>query len=358
MNFNSGNYNPALTQYKEVAEKFPETPEAQTAMMGIKNCYIELNNVDGYFDYTKQSGTGTNVRATEQDSLTFMAAERLYMAGDKNAAAQLNRYLQQFPDGSFTLSAHFYLAELLYKDEKFADANKHYTFVASQPENIFSEQAVSRAAELTLNAGNHAAALELCNRLEAMASNKWNILRANTGQMRCYFAMEDYNNALIAAGKIKKSETASDAIKREASFVEGKSNYMTGKFDKALEGLRTTATDVNFEQGAEAKYLVAEILFKQKNMQKSEAEIVDFIDKNTPHQYWLGKAFILLADIYLSRNDEFQAKHTLKSLVENYNNTTDGITAEASKKLSVIENNEKQEQQNAIDSSFQMKIKQ
>ena len=183
-------------------------------------------------------------------------------------------------------------------------------------------------------------------------------MRANTGQMRCYFAMKDYNNALIAAGKIKKSETASEAVKREAGFVEGKSYYMTGKPDKALDGLKATAADVNFEQGAEAKYLVAEILFKQKNIQKSEAEIIDFIDKNTPHQFWLGKAFILLADIYLSRNDEFQAKHTLKSLVENYTNSTDGIIDEASKKLAVIESKEKKEQQNAIDSSFQMKIKQ
>lgn len=357
MNFNSGNYNPALAQYKEVAEKFPGTPEAQTAMMGIKNCYIELNNVDGYFNYTKQSGSGVTVRATEQDSLSFMAAERLYMAGDKNAVAQLNRYLQQFPDGSFILNARFYLAEALYKEGKFSDANKHYIFVASQPQNIFTEQAISRSAELTLNAGDYTAALDLCNRLEAMASNKWNVLRANTGQMRCYFILEDYNNALIAAAKIRKSETASEAVKREAGFVEGKSWYMTGALDKALEGLKAPAADVNFEQGAEAKYLIAEILFKQKNIQKSEAEIIDFIDKNTPHQYWLGKSFILLADIYLSRNDEFQAKHTLKSLVENYNNTTDGIIGEASKKLSVIENKEKLEQQNAIDNSFQMKIK-
>jgi TolA-binding protein len=358
MNFNNEKYEQALAQYKEVAEKFPETTEAQTAFLGIKNCYIEMNNVEGYFNYTKQLGNNTIIRASEQDSLTFMAAERMYMAGDKNTAAQLNRYLQQYPDGSFGLNAHFYLAETLYKDGKFTDANTHYTFVANQPENIFSEQAVSRAAELTLNAGNHAAALDLCNRLEAMASNKWNTMRANTGQMRCYFALKDYNNALIAAGKIKKSETASEAVKREAGFVEGKSFYMTGKIDKALEGLKATATDVNFEQGAEAKYLVAEILFKQKNIQKSEAEIIDFIDKNTPHQFWLGKAFILLADIYIERNDDFQAKHTLKSLVENYNTTTDGIIEEASKKLSVIEKNEKQEQQNAIDSSFQMKIKQ
>jgi tetratricopeptide (TPR) repeat protein len=190
-----------------------------------------------------------------------------------------------------------------------------------------------------------------------MASNKWNTLRANTGQMRCNLKLGDYDNALIAATKIKKSETANDAIKREANYTEGKSYYMTGKPDKALEGLKIAAADVKYEQGAEAKYLVSEIYFKQKNIQKSEAEILDFIDKNTPYQYWLGKAFILLADIYLSRNDEFQAKHTLKSLVENYNVDDDGIKAEASKKLAVIENKEKTDQQNAIDSSYQMKIK-
>lgn len=357
ISYNSGSYDKALTQYKEVAENFPETPEAQAALLGVKNCYIELNNVDGYFTYLNQSGSGVSVTVSEQDSLTFMSAERLYMAGDKNAATQLNRYIQQYPQGSSVLTAHFYLAELLYKEGKYSDANSHYTFVASQPENVFSEQAVSKAAELTLNAGNYEEALILCNRLEAMASNKWNTLRANTGQMRCNLKLGDYENALVAATKIKKSETANEELKREASYTEGKSYYMTGKPDNAVDGLKVAAADVKYEQGAEAKYLLAEIYFKQKNIQKSEAEILDFIDKNTPHQFWLGKSFILLADIYLSRNDEFQAKHTLKSLVENYNVEDDGIITEASQKLSVIENKEKTDQQNAIDNSYQMKIK-
>src|SRR5690606_883799 len=87
-------------------------------------------------------------------------------------------------------------------------------------------------------------------------------------------------------------------------------------------------------------------------------EITDFISKNTPYQYWLGKSFLLLADIYLSQNDQFQAKHTLKSLYENYNDENDGIKAEAAEKLLVIENAEKSEQQKAIDSSFQIKINQ
>ena len=71
----------------------------------------------------------------------------------------------------------------------------------------------------------------------------------------------------------------------------------------------------------------------------------------------IGKSFLLLADIYVSKDDQFQAKHTLKSLYENYNDDNDGIKDEAAKKLIVIENEEKSEQQKAIDSSFQIKIK-
>jgi hypothetical protein len=44
-------------------------------------------------------------------------------------------------------------------------------------------------------------------------------------------------------------------------------------------------------------------------------------------------------------------------LIENYNSETDGIKADAAKKLLVIENEEKALQQQAIDSSFQIKIK-
>ncbi len=357
INYNNGDFNKALTQYKEVTEKFPETPESQAALMGIKNCYIELNNVEAYFDYAKQTGTSINVSASEQDSLTFLAAERLYMSGDKGASVQLEKYLKQFPNGGFAVNSHFYLAELLYNEGKYSDANTHYSFVANQPENIFSEQALSKAAELTLNAGSYTEALELCNRLEQIASGKWNILRANFGQMRCYLVLNNYENALLAAGKVKKSEVANEAMIREANYTEGKSYYILNNYAKALEGLKLVATDVKYEQGAESKYLVAEIYYHQKELQKSEDEIIDFISKNTPYQYWLGKSFLLLADIYVSKGDEFQAKHTLKSLYENYNDDNDGIKAEAANKLLVIENKEKSEQQEAIDSSFQIKIK-
>ena len=356
INFNNGEFNQALTYYKQVAENFSGTPEAQAALLGIKNSYVEMNNVDGYFAYTRTLGGGVNVTTSEQDSLTYMAAERLYMSGDAQASVQLQRYLQQFPNGSFATNANFYLAEILYKEGSFSQANEHYTFVARQPNNIFSEQALSRASELTFNAGDYENALEFFNRLEKIAGSKWNLLKAYTGQMRCNFQLKRYNEAILASGKVKNSDVANEAWIREANFISGKSNYLAGNQNAALESLKSVATDTKLEQGAEAKFFVADILYKQNQKQQAEEEIMDFISKGTPFQFWLGKAFLLLSDIYLDKGDDFQAKHTLRSVVENYGADNDGVKAEAARKLAEIEGREQTDQQRAKDSSFQLKI--
>ncbi len=356
INYNNGNYDQALRQYKEVVENFQGTEEAQAALLGIKNCYVEMNKVDEYFTYANQTGSGNNVTTSEQDELSYQAAERTYMAGNSGATSQLENYLQQFPSGKYTVNAHFYLAEALYKEKKYSMANEHYTYVATQPTNIFSEPALSRAAELTFNAGNYASALEMFKKLESVANSKWNVLKSYAGEMRCNFKLENYEQAIVAATKTKSSEVVDDPLKWEADYTIGKSNYLLQKYDQALAALKTAASDTKLEQGAEAKYLIAEIYYKQNKKEQAEKEIMDFISKGTPYQFWLGKAFLLLSDVYLDKGDEFQAKHTLKSMVENYGNQNDGIIENASRKLAEIETREKQEQEKAKDNSLQLKL--
>jgi outer membrane protein assembly factor BamD (BamD/ComL family) len=93
INYNNGDYTKALAQYKEVVEKYPGTPEAQAALLGIKNSYVEMNSVDDYFAYTNRLGSGSNITVSEQDSMSYMAAERMYMAGNAGAVTQLQRYI-------------------------------------------------------------------------------------------------------------------------------------------------------------------------------------------------------------------------------------------------------------------------
>jgi TolA-binding protein len=174
--------------------------------------------------------------------------------------------------------------------------------------------------------------------------------------MRCNLKLQRYQDAIAAAEKVKKSDVVNDALLREARYTTGKSWFQLDNLNMALPAFKEIAGDTKLEQGAEAKFRVAEIYYRQNNKTQAENEVMDFITKGTPYQFWLGKSFLLLADIYLDKGDEFQAKHTLKSVVENYGNDTDGIKNEAARKLAAIEDGEKLEQKKAIDNSFQLKL--
>ena len=91
------------------------------------------------------------------------------------------------------------------------------------------------------------------------------------------------------------------------------------------------------KEGAEAKYNVCKYYADNNRLKDAENEVMDFISKNSPQKYWLGKSFILLARIYEKMNDLFQATNTLKSVIENYDNKEDGIVEEASAYLKILE---------------------
>jgi TolA-binding protein len=344
--YNLNEYNTSIGYYKQVIDRSPNSPETQVALTGIKNNYIELNDVDAYFAYTGKLGNGVQVSVSEQDSLTYRSAEKLYMARDPKARQQLERYLNQFPRGSFALNSHFYLGEILYNAEEASKALQEYEYVIAQPGNGFTETALLKAGGLQYNAGNYKQALSHFERLASLSGSGNNMQNAQTGIMRSQFRLANYSACIEAANRVLVTEKVSDILKRETNYMLAISYYRTGDKDKALPILTRLSADTNSAEGAESKFLVADILYGKQKLQEAEKEILDFIDKNSPHQFWLAKSFILLSDIYLKNGDEFQAKHTLKSIEENYPEPNDGIMETTRQKLQLIETNEARQTKN------------
>ena len=328
--FNQDKQSEAIAAYKKVIDQFPGTPESHDAYIGLKSVYVDKNDIDTYFAYLESKGQSSNLRLSEQDSLTYSSAENIYMSGDcEKSIQQFSKYLEKYKNGNFILNANFYIADCNNKNHKQDEALKGYEYVISASRNIFTEQSLFVAAGIYFEKENFAKALELYKRLETEAEIKSNVMEARLGQMRCNFKLSNSDNAIVSAKALLLYENLPGEIYREAHYIMAKSYLENNNTTSAAEELKLVAKDLKSKEGSECKYLLAKLYYDENKKDDAQKEIMNFIDKNTPYQYWLGKSFILLSDIYVDRNDEFQAVNTLQSILDYYENNNDGIKTEA-----------------------------
>jgi len=121
--------------------------------------------------------------------------------------------------------------------------------------------------------------------------------------------------------------------------MSAKANYSLNNFDDALRDFRKVATEVTSVEGAESKYRVAELLNKKDKPAEAEKVITEFIDQKSPHQFWMAKVFLLLADISIKKGDSLQARATLQSLKDYYKVDNDGILDEVNAKMNSLDQN-------------------
>ena len=93
------------------------------------------------------------------------------------------------------------------------------------------------------------------------------------------------------------------------------------------------STDVD---KAEAGYKLCEIHYLKDEYKQAEAEIFSYLKQKPSYDYWLAKGFILLADVYVKLEDNFQAKATLQSVIDGYTTDKDDIKTIAQSKLDAI----------------------
>ena len=131
--YSLSNSSESIINFKRVIEEFPGSIESTEALEGLKNVYIDIGDISSYFNYVKQL-SGVSVNSLAKDSITYQAAEILYLRNDYNKAIQaLKEYLNNFPNGIFRLSAHFYKAESLFNTNNF---NKALRFLFSNIKDV------------------------------------------------------------------------------------------------------------------------------------------------------------------------------------------------------------------------------
>ena len=336
--FNMSKYDDSRSQYQYVVDNYKGTPYFDEAMQALKTIYVNQGNVEDYSAYLDKKGLSKYLSESEADSLTYVAAEKVYMEGKFSDAIPLfDKYTNKFPDGRYLINADFYRGESYLKTGDKDKAYTDYEDVVHRPPSQFTELALVRLCDLTYEKEEWKKSLIYFTELYDRAELKTNISKALSGMMDVNYKLGNYDLSRQAAIELLKTAKLNPEQKAQAHYYIAMSFYKTEKFDNAMDEFTMLANDPMRKEGAEAKFRIIQIHYRQKKYDKVENEVFDFAKTNTPHQYWLGKSFILLAGVYAQKENFVQAKATLQSIIDNYSKDDDGIKEMAKAKLEQVE---------------------
>lgn len=341
MIYNSmGDRENAIAAYKEIISSYPQSEEAQIAMQDLKSIYVDMGRVDQFAEYAANTTGVQPVESSEIDTLTYIAAEKAYGRGELDEAKKaFDNYLKSHPNGAFRLNSYYYQGVICYNQGNKEEAVANFAKVLEFPANQYREEAVTAAAGIYYDNKEYDKATPLYKEIAEQSSNEERRKTALTRVLHIAIEQQNKEDIIEYATKIENHPNASPELVREAVFSRAKAYLDMNERDKAFEDLDQLAQDTRTKEGAEAKYLVALILFEDKSYDFCEDEINEFIEMSTPHTYWMARSFILLADLYTVQGKTMEAKQYLLSLQNNYDGDDNiaEIIADRLEKLSATE---------------------
>lgn len=259
----------------------------------------------------------------------FDIAKRPFDEANYGAAiASLNEFVRSNPVSQYTHEAYFMLGFSYEFIRDIPNALSNYRKV----QGAFRERAVVRIAELEFASGNFQEAIVQYQELRKMTTNSRNVRIALLGLMRASFQIRDFEATNFYSNQIISEKLTRDF--NEAELFKGKvlleqKNYLEalGQFQKVVR----MGSDRN---AAEAQFLIGRTLREQGQFATSIDELIKVRANHESHMEWILEAFLLIAENYISLNNNFQARATLNSIVEVAND--EAVRERARKRLAEI----------------------
>ena len=335
--YNNNQYDQALETLKSLVASYPNTDESREAMSIIRSIYMEQNKLDEYFGYA--NANGGQVKVTQQDSLAFANAEGFYLDGKyQKAQTALEYYFNSFRNGAYLLKAHYYAYVCAEKVGTEDDVVTHLNYILSQPDNDYTDEALLKLARIEYEKNNYQKAGECYERLSRITEDPLTRLEALEGSMKSSFFMGNYDKAIEMGEDLRVSRDLTAEQVNQINHIVGKSYFEKGNYTAAIEKLDKSARNDKSVYGAESAYYSAVASIKLKKYDEAENKVFDISDNFSTYDYWVAKSFIALADVYVAKENYFQAKETLRSVIDNYKGSD--LKQEARAKLAEVERKE------------------
>jgi len=333
IDYNAGNDDLAIQSFKRVVQDYSSTDEAKLALKQIEKIYTDKGDAQTFINYAATVPIA-NYTAADQENIMYTAANNLYLRGDwQGTVGAVNAYFDKFPTKPiYDKQARFIRAQSLVNLNRPDEAIVDYNVILNDWTSTYTEQSLISMAKLYLAQKKYNEAVVFLKKLETNSEYKADYTFAINNLLLCYAQMEMPDDALNYVKLVRDNEKTSQEDKYRTGLYAGLAYLQKADTAAAMKEFEYTVGKTKTVAAAEAKYNIARIEYLKGHYKASQKTCFDLVKELPNYDYWVTKTFILLADNYVALKDNFQAKATLQSIIDNYKGDDD-ILPTAKQKL-------------------------
>ena len=332
--FNLGDAERSLSSYDRVISAAPQSQAAKDAMTSVREIYVSKGDVNSYFAYAERTGVECDLSAMTRDSLSYRSAEQIYLAGrTEESISHFEQYIANNPKGYYIDDALFCLSDSYLKCDSLDRAMERMKLLSDRPVNRYTVPVLEKLAEVSEQHKMYTESAAAYRRLYGIVEQPQARQKAAKHYVEMTILDAEDELTLAMAEDVETMTDIEQSVVRKARFSKGKVLAGKGNTAEAMEIFRELSSNKGDVVGAESAYLVIANLFNSGDHEQAEKLVYELADSRTPHSYYLGRAFIVLGDIYAAKGDAFQARATYQSIVDGYTPVDDGVVEEAKMKI-------------------------
>lgn len=308
----------AVADFKKIMDDYPNHTTANDAILELQQALAQTGEVEQLNEYVAKFKKA-NPESNSLENIEFETCKALYN-NQKYAKAitGFQEYLKNYGSSSYAPEAKFLLAESMFRGGSKADALPVYREIVAQGRSTYFIRSSFKVAELEYGNGNYqSSANTYSGLLNGVVKSQKDVNNATIGLLENLYQLGRYDSVGVLAGELLKKENLAEDVANKASLYAAKVYVGKGEYEKAIDELLATVNNAQDINGAEAQYLVGEVLFKQQKYNESLAALFELKSRFASYPKWYNKGFLLIADNYIAQKEYFQAQATLNSIIEN-----------------------------------------
>ncbi len=326
--YNAQRVQQALDTYAQLMQRYPKSAEAATAFSHLKSICIEEGRTDYLQKVVRESKGTFSLSEGESREIEFQSVESAYKRQPASAEAKLQEFIDRYKTGRDVLMAQLYLADGAYTRGDKEKSYAIYSLLAREVEQLprtMQAKILQRLGSLQQERRERQAAYDTYRKLYDISAER--SVRLQAAESAAELALQMEQGRTVIAMVTEALTSLGQEGGERLILLRGAGHELLSERDKALAEYKKIASQTDLSAGAEALVAYTNLLAHGSAKEKKEAKqmLNKFIEQGTPHEYWLARGILQLAEIYRSEGDRITANQYIESLKSNYPEREDDI---------------------------------